>query len=168
MQSGLQTLIDDCFSELEDIKQHINTLSAFDRKVRYLTNYSLMRASGVSEFVYRAIIADYFSTFNDKRLDTYIDNQIRKGSMSAKYEVITKLLGKFDVNWKNEFCNVVKSRKDCDRLVRASNSLVENRHSFAHGRNPTATFDDIYSYFKDTVELIYILDGVVSKKEEKI
>ena len=53
------------------------------------------------------------------------------------------LLGKFDDQWKKNFQNAVKARPDKERLISASNSLVNNRHSFAHGKVPTANFNEI-------------------------
>lgn len=81
--------------------------------------------------------------------------------MSAKYEMMQKLLGKFDEQWKKDFQNAVKTRTDKEKLIRASNSLVENRHSFAHGKSPTATFLEIKQYYTDVVELIHIFDSIV-------
>ncbi len=81
--------------------------------------------------------------------------------MSAKYEMMQQLLGKFDDQWKKNFQNAVKARPDKERLISASNSLVSNRHSFAHGKAPTATFSDIKNYYFDVLELIKIFDSVV-------
>lgn len=161
MKNELQVLIDECTAEINDIEKHIIDMHHLDTRIRYLTHYALMRTCGITEFVYRSIIADYFSPLSDRRIDTYLDAAIRRGSMSSKYEMMQNLLGKFDDQWKKNFKDAVNARPDKNKLIDASNSLVNNRHSFAHGRNPTATFKDIKSYYFDVLELIKILDSVV-------
>lgn len=161
MKSELQNLINECTAEIDDIGLRIAAMPTLDKGIRYLTNYALIKASGTAEFVYRSIVADYFSALSNSRIDTYLDKQIRKGSMSAKYEEMQKLLGKFDEQWKKDFQRAVQARPNKDRLIDASNSLVANRHNFAHGKNPTATFNEIKQYYLDVIELIMIFDSVV-------
>lgn len=161
MKSELQDLIDECTAEINDIETRIAGMPALDKEVRYLTHYALMKASGITEFVYRSIVADYFSTLSDSRIDTYLDAAIRKGSMSVKYEVMCSLLGKFDEQWQKNFKSAVAARRDSQKIIGASNSLVRNRHDFAHGKTPTATFTDIKNYYFDVLELIKIFDSVV-------
>ncbi len=74
---------------------------------------------------------------------------------------MSKLLGKFDDNWKKHFVSPVKRRTDKQKIIDSSNSLVNNRHLFAHGKAPTASFNDIFQYYQDTLELIKMLDTVV-------
>lgn len=162
MKQELQDMLDDCAIELNDIETRMNALPSLDKGRQYLTNYALIKACGTVELVYRSIVADYFSKLSDSRIDTYLDATIRKGSMSAKYENMKNLLGKFDEQWKKNFQNTVEARQDKEKLITASNSLVNNRHSFAHGKPPTATFLEIKQYYNDVVKLIQILDSVVA------
>lgn len=161
MKQELQEMLDECTAELDDIEVRINVLPSLDKGRQYFTNYALIKACGTVEFVYRSIVADHFSKLTNSRIDTYLDTTIRRGSMSAKYEMMQKLLGKFYEQWKKDFQNAVKTRTDKEKLIRASNSLVENRHSFAHGKSPTATFLEIKQYYTDVVELIHIFDSIV-------
>ncbi len=130
MKSELQDLIDECTSEINDIETRIADMPALDKGVRYLTYYALMKASGITEFVYRSIVADYFSMLSDSRIDTYLDAAVRGGSMSAKYEMMQGLLGKFDDQWKKNFQNAVKVRPDKERLISASNSFSKQQTFF--------------------------------------
>lgn len=161
MRSELQELIDECTAEIKDIENHIAAMSFGDKRIRYLTHYALMKASGITEFVYRSIVVNHFSTLSNSRIDTYLDTAVRRGPMSVKYEVMQKLLEKFDEQWKKNFQQAVNARQDKNKLIDASNSLVSNRHHFAHGGIPTATFNDIKNYYFDVLELIKILDSVV-------
>ena len=89
-------MLDECTVELNDIEARINALPSFDKGRQYFTNYALIKACGTVEFVYRSIVADHFSQLTNSRIDTYLDATIRKGSMSAKYDNMHSLLGKFD------------------------------------------------------------------------
>lgn len=161
MKIELQDMLNECTEELNDIQIRINNLQPLDKLRLYLTNYALIKACGTVEFVYRSIVADHFSNLSNNRIDTYLDTTIRKGSMSAKYEMMQKLLGKFDEQWKKNFQNAVNARSDKNKLISSSISLVNNRHNFAHGKPPTATFLDIKQYYLDVVELINIFDSTV-------
>lgn len=161
MKQELQDMLNECTTELNDIEVRINALPSLDKGRQYFTNYALIKACGTVEFVYRSIVADHFSQLINSRIDTYLDATIRKGSMSAKYENMKNLLGKFDEQWKKDFQDAVNARADKGRLITASNSLVTNRHSFAHGNPPTATFLEIKQYYIDVLELIRIFDTVV-------
>ena len=130
MKRELQDLIDECTAEINDIETRIADMPALDKGVRYLTYYALMKASGITEFVYRSIVADYFSMLSDSRIDTYLDAAVRGGSMSAKYEMMQGLLGKFDDQWKKNFQNAVKVRPDKERLISASNSFSKQQTFF--------------------------------------
>ena len=161
MKQELKNMLDVCSAELDDVEQRINELPPLDKGRQYLTNYALIKASGTAEFVYRSIVANHFSRLSDSKINNYLDKTIMQGSMSATYKNMQNLLGKFDDSWKENFKNVVQSRRDKDRLISSSNSLVNNRHSFAHGRTPTATFLEIKQYYTDVVQLIEIFDRIV-------
>ncbi len=139
----------------------ISKLPPLDKARLYLTNYALIKACGTVEFVYRSIVADFFDQSSLSQIHTYIDKTVRSGSMSATYDNMSKLLGKFDDNWKKSFVNLVKQRTDKQKIIDSSNSLVNNRHLFAHGKAPTASFNNIFQYYQDTLELIKMLDTVV-------
>lgn len=161
MKQELQEMLADCTKELDDIEERINALPSFDKGRQYFTNYALMKACGTVEFVYRSIVADHFSQLSNSRIDTYLDSTIRQGSNSAKYENMKKLLNKFDHQWSVNFQTAVQTLPEGKRLIDASNSLVANRHNFAHGKAPTATFLEIKQYYLDVVQLIGIFDLIV-------
>ena len=161
MKPELQNMIQECTIELNDISSRMGKLPPLDKARLYLTNYALIKACGTVEFVYRSIVADFFDQSSLSQIHTYIDKTVRSGSMSATYDNMSKLLGKFDDNWKLSFVNLVKQRANKQKIIDSSNSLVNNRHLFAHGKAPTASFNDIFQYYQDTLELIKMLDTVV-------
>jgi hypothetical protein len=161
MKDGLKEQIDECKTELTEIEQKLNTLPPLDKMKSYLTKYTLIRTCGTIEFVYRSIVADYFDKSTIPQVHTYIDKTVRDSPASAKYNNMCTLLGKFDSSWQTEFKAAVKNNPHGERMKSSVSSLVTNRHAFAHGKTPTATFQDIKQYYFDSVELINIFDSVV-------
>lgn len=161
MKTELQDMILECTMELNDISTRMNQLPSFDKMRLYLTNYALIKACGTLEFVYRSIVADFFDRSPLTQIHTYIEKTVRNGSMSATYDNMSGLLGKFDDSWKDSFKNSVQQLTDSQRIISSSKSLVTNRHSFAHGQPTIASFSDIFQYYQDTLVLIQILDTVV-------
>lgn len=161
MKQELQDLLGECTTEINDIESRINALPPLDKGIQYYTNYALIKTCGTVELVYRSIVADHFSQLANSRIDTYLDSTVRQGSNSAKYDNMKKLLDKFDHQWASNFQTTVHGMSDGQRLIAASNSLVTNRHSFAHGQTPTATFLEIKQYYLDVVQLITVFDSIV-------
>lgn len=161
MKNELQNQIAECNAELADISVKIDALSPLEKSQVYFTNYALMKACGTVEFVYKSIVADYFDRSSLTQVHTYIDKNVRQSSMSATYDNMSKLLGKFDDSWRDGFKNAVQIRPDCHKLIDSSKSLVNNRHLFAHGKPIIATFNEIKVYYQDVLILINILDSIV-------
>ena len=161
MKQELQDMISACSTELADIGNKMANLAPLDKTKSYLTQYALIRACGTIEFVYRSIVADFFDQFGVDQIETYIDKTVRRGSMSCTYDNMRSLLGKFDDSWSNNFKRLVNQHPDGQRMMSSVNSLVTNRHLFAHGRPPTATFSDICQYYQDGLSLIGLFDSVV-------
>lgn len=161
MKAELKEILTECSRQLTDIESKISETEPFDKTRAYLTQYALIKACGTLEYVFRSIVADFFDKSNQTQIHTYLDNTVRSGSMSATYENMSKLLVKFDKDWRNNFKNAVHGRDDCHKIIASANSLVTNRHLFAHGKPPTATFNDIHQYYQDALNLIYELDEVV-------
>lgn len=162
MKNELQQQLEDCSNELNEIDMKIRDLAPLDKTKSYLTNYALIRTCGTIEYVYRSIVADYFNQFPIPQMHTYIENTIRNGSMSATYDNMCSLLGKFDVEWNKTFKNSVKCRPDSTKLQDSLKSLVNNRHLFAHGKNPMATFQEIRNYYNDALIILGIFDSTVT------
>lgn len=161
MNANLQTMMNDCSAELSDIDTRIAKMSALDKGRTYYTKYALIRTCGTVEFVYRSIVADFFTRYSIPQIDKYLELKVLTSSMSATYDNMNKLLGSFDDNWERNFKNSVTSRPDGSKLKTSINSLVNNRHLFAHGKNPTATFSDIKQYYADATILIQLFDRAV-------
>lgn len=161
MTESIQKLIDDCNSELNEIEEIINRLSPFDRTQQFLTKYALIKASGTLETAYHHIVAEYLEQFNIPQVNYFIAKNVRVNSSSVRYDNMTNLLGSFDKTWKSTFKKNVSARAEKDRLLESAESLVNNRHAFAHGANTTVSFKDVKTYYLDTLELIKEFDNSV-------
>ncbi|MCG8761036.1 hypothetical protein G1L15_14190, partial [Tenacibaculum finnmarkense] len=130
--------------------------------VPFLTKYSIVRACGTIEFCFKTIISDSHSG-HSSQITNFIDNTIRNSSMNPNRQNISTTLKKFDPNWKTNFNQKLNDIADCERIKASIDSLNLARNSFAHGDTPSATFENIKDYFMDSVEIMKILDEVVSE-----
>lgn len=162
MKSELQDMINDCTAELADINHRISRMPPLDKGKTYYTQYALIKACGTLEYVYRSIVADYFSQFGIPQIETYLEKDIRNGSMSATYDNMKKLLKRFDESWSDLFTAKVQAHENGQRLISSAKSIVNNRHQFAHGKTPTATFSDIQQYYSDALILVGIVDETIN------
>lgn len=152
-----------CNEELDKIDVMIeNILGHTSPIIPFLTKYSIVRACGTIEYCFKTIISDLHSG-NSPQITNYIDNTIRNSSMNPSISNICKTLKKFDENWNDDFKKQLKKHTKYKRLIDSIDSLNNARNSFAHGGTPSASFENIRNYYKDTVIIIEILDNVVNQ-----
>ncbi|RKE03483.1 HEPN domain-containing protein [Marinifilum flexuosum] len=149
-----------CREELQRIYHTIEGLGHLSPIVPFLTNYSIVKTCGTIEFCFKTIIADIHSG-QSTQVITYVDNTIRNSSMNPSRDNICKTLKKFDVNWNREFKEKLNEHEHSQRLKSSIDSLNSARNAFAHGENPSSSFENIRSYFNDTVIIMEMLDEVV-------
>lgn len=155
-----QTAINDFNLELNKLEILIQSCGSTSDLAKYLTRYSLMRACGVVEYSFKTIIADYHTGLSPK-MTNFLNVKLRDNSSNPSYQNILRTLKDFDDIWHNSFKQLVNSHPDKDRILRSLDSLNENRNSFAHGKNPTASILDIKQYYQDSLEILYQLDQAV-------
>lgn len=166
MKPELKEQILQCNREIKEVDKIYNGLGALNKTRSYLTNYALIKTCGTIEFVYRAIIADFFDQFQVPQINTYLEKNLRSGSRSALYENMHKSLKEFDAEWASNFQSLVDQEGDKGRIIQSVKSLVTNRHNFAHGKNSTVTFGDIKQYYCDGLVLISKIDIVINNVTE--
>lgn len=159
--ANAQQVIDDTRREFRKITSMINrTRRATSPSRKYLTLYSLMRASGAIEYSIKTIFADFHLGASPQAI-LFIDTNVRDSSKNPSLDNIYTLLKQFDSGWTASFKNGLKTHADSDRLKASLKSLYENRNKFAHGKPCTASFNDIKHYFEDSVKIVEILDSVI-------
>lgn len=158
--SNIESLINDTIFEFSQIEILLNNIGVTSPMAKYLTLYSLIKATGVIEFSYKTIVADFHSGCSSQ-LETFIDKTVRSNSKNPNIDNMHSLLKSFDDNWDNDFKTLLNAHSDKNRLMQSLSSLNQNRNKFAHGISPTASFNDIKTYFNDAVEIVKMIDSVV-------
>jgi len=157
MKKYLRKQLNDCQKELNTIKRIIPR-DPLNTSVYFLTLYSLVKTCGTIEYVFKAIISDFFDKSKIKQIKYYIAKSIRESSANPRYSKICETLEKFDETWNNDFKANINILPDKNKLISSLNSLVNDRNEFAHGKNPTVSFSSICSYYQDAIKIINILD----------
>lgn len=150
--------LDDCYLELVKIKTRINK-NIFDEMVSYLQKYSIIKACGTIEQVFKNMLSDYLEQDANEEICVYIDKNIRESSANPKTGNISSILNDFSPKWKNEFDNYLKVE---NQKKQSLNSLVQLRNDFAHGRNPNSSISTIIDYYADARLIIEKVSDIIS------
>lgn len=156
-----ETLINDCQDELDRISLVIDVLGSTNPAVPFLTKYALIKTCGTFEQSFKTIISDFSTSNQSQQVKNYIDITFRESSMNPNLENIINTLKKFDVTWKDSFNNLLNSHEDANRIRQSIISLNNARNVFAHGRDPSITFNDVKRYFIDAKIIIGYIDASV-------
>jgi hypothetical protein len=160
--SNAQQSIDVCRDDLQRIFHLIEGLGHLSPIVPFLTNYSIVRACGTIEFCFKTIISDLHAG-HSPQIQNYVDNTIRNTSMNPSRDNIYKTLRRFDDEWNRKFKEKLNSHPNSERLKSSIDSLNNSRNSFAHGDNPSSSFENIQDYFNDCVSILEMLDEVINE-----
>jgi hypothetical protein len=154
--------IESCQDELQRIFHLIEGHGHMSPIVPFLTNYAIVKSCGTAEFCFKTIISDIHAE-QSPQIVNYVDNTVRNSSMNPSLDNIYKTLKKFDDSWNEIFKEKLNAHTDGKRLKSSLDSLNTARNTFAHGKSPTSSFENIRAYFDDTIEVLKILDQVVSE-----
>ena len=155
MRSEYTELINDTMRELESIRSWINEgKNKFDSKTRYLISYSVIRASGSVEVIYKGTIFDYLTEDAKNQTKVYLEKNILDSSSNPSTGNMSNMLQNISSDWKQEFDIQTKNSGCKDKL----NSLVQLRNDFVHGDNITASIDTVIMYFNSAIEILKILE----------
>lgn len=152
--------ISDCNDELIKIRGQINLLGSTNSISGFLTRYSLIKICGTLEICYKTIIADFYEQ-SAPHLGTFIGYHLRDASMNAKYDNICHAIGRFDKSKLNLFKSKIQSLQNSNRILQSLSDLNSARNEFAHGNQPTLSFNDICNKFNDVVLILEELDLIM-------
>lgn len=156
MNGELLQLIKDTKKELMSIRQWINAGNHFDSKARYLISYSVIKASGTVEMIFKKIIYNYLIVGANEKTNVFLEKIIINSSCNPNTGNMSNMLQNISSDWKRIFDQKVKESGEKDKL----NSLVQLRNDFAHGANITVSIDTVIKYFDSAVNILKILDEV--------
>jgi len=154
----VQRLLDDCSTELSQVKTLIDGLGVASNIAPYLTKYSLIRACGTVEQAFKSIICDFCSRRGKKQVKRFIEQRVRDSSINPSYSNICKLLKEFDEDWSTHFKTSIGNSPHKDAWMTSLQSLVDVRNDFAHGGNPSASIGDVMRYYQHSRAVIEALD----------
>lgn len=142
MNGNYRQTLRDCEVELNSIQQWIDS-NRLDSNVRFLTSYSVIKACGTVEYVFKQIVYDYLSSGANEEAKTYLNKSIIEASFNPSTGQMYRILEKINSDWRVGFENLIKGSSQMGQL----NSLVKLRNSFAHGSAITASINDVKSYY---------------------
>ncbi|MDY0202294.1 MAG: HEPN domain-containing protein [Tenuifilaceae bacterium] len=161
--SNAKDSIKGCKQELERIRAIIKKMGSASSPVSYLTKYAIIKTCGTIELCFKTIISDSCVEGQSQQIKNYIDKTFRNSSMNPNKDNMLKALNLFDKSWNTKFKERLKSLEHKERILDSLNSLNEARNTFAHGGNPSTSFENVNDYFMDSVKIIEIIDKIVSK-----
>ena len=164
--SSAREVIEGCNIELEKIHHIIQGIGSTSHPVPYLTKYAIIKACGAIEYCFKTILSDTCSNIQTPQIRNFIDNTFRNSSMNPNRDNISRTLRQFDEEWNNRFKNKVNELEHKDRILDSLKSLNDARNTFAHGGNPSSSFDNVCNYFNDSLKIIEIIDEIVNGRNE--
>lgn len=156
--SVVQLLVDECDSDFARIDQIIYVLTNTNPAVPYLTKYAIIKACGTLEQAFKVLISDFSCIGQSNQVKKFVDISFRESSINPNLDNIHKSLKRFDEAWNDNFKNYLNNDSDIMRIRSSITSLNNARNQFAHGGNPTVTFNDVKDYFHDAKKIINYLD----------
>jgi hypothetical protein len=159
--TDVQRILDESNAELLNVQVIIGGLGIASNITPYLTRYAVIKACGTIEQSFKTVIADFGVKRSKKQVKQFIDRKVRENSANPSFSNICSLLSAFDGNWSATFKANVKGLPNSAQMLTSLQSLVDARNSFAHGGNPTATINDVITYYHDARSIIEQLDLVV-------
>ncbi|MBO2690125.1 HEPN domain-containing protein [Shewanella algae] len=159
--TDVEQQLNSCQLELTNIQGIITGLGVTSNIVPYLTKYSVIRACGSIESAFKTVIADYCEYRSKRQVKRFISKRIREGSANPSFDMICRFLGEFDEDWKTNFKNQLNLEPNKQNMKDSLQSLVDARNDFAHGGNPSASINDVISYYGNSRKIIEIMDQVI-------
>lgn len=159
--SDVDLLLTRCRSELTHVQASIDALGITSPVSPYLAKYAVIRACGVVEVSFKALIADFCNKRSKKQVKRYIALRITRSSANPSHGKIVEMLNQFDENWKNAFKANLGADPARAHLLDSLQSLVDARNEFAHGGSPTLSINDVIRHFDHARQVLEHVDLVV-------
>ena len=147
-QEKLQRL----FEQAKQLHKHDNV---DDETKSALVSYLCLRTSGFLETSIMTILREYVEANTREELPyiaNYVSNQLDFTFNPWPSEIL-KVLGMFNLEWKNSVRDEIK-----ERVSSSLEAMVRNRNKIAHGEDVDLSLEDLEGKFADAdglVELVY-------------
>ena len=154
--------IEQCLEELEKIKHIIIAIGRTSHPVPFLTKYAIVKSCGTIEICFKSILSDYRIGEQNDKVKSFINAKFRNSSINPSKTNIHTSLKLFDEEWNKQFKEEIEKLTNKHNILDSLKSLNEARNAFAHGGNPSSSFDSVVEYFKDSIKIIEIIDCIAS------
>ena len=116
--------------------------------------YLCVMSAGYLETSVRAIYGEYARTRSTPCIASYVDSKL-KSFRSAKMNNIVQLAGTFNPNWADDL-----TRETEGELADSVNSIVNNRHQIAHGKDTGVSLANLSRWHKNATKVIKLLEEI--------
>ena len=148
----MRQLINSNQNKLDNLFAKYSTLPPDDIELHsHWTRYLCVLASGYIEISIRHIYSSYARDKTDPKTAKYISSQLER-FRNPKMGNIVSLTRMFDDAWAIELETETE-----DKIKNSVDSIVNNRHQIAHGRDTNISYSYMKSYYDDAKELIELL-----------
>ncbi len=155
-------IIAKCQEELKRIEHIIIGIGRTSHPVPFLTKYAIVKSCGTIEVCFKTILSDYKVGDQNDQVKNFIDAKFRNSSINPSKDNMHKSLKLFDDEWNIKFKEEIEKLTNKNKILDSLKSLNEARNAFAHGGNPSSSFDNVVEYFNDSIKIIEIIDGIAS------
>lgn len=157
--------INDCRLELNNISNWINK-NNMHSNVRYLVAYSVVKASGTIEIIFKSMIYDLLAENVKLETQNYLTKMVIDSSCNPNTGNMSKILEQIDSDRKSGFDRIIKETTRGTEQKADLNSLVNLRNDIAHGRTIGSTINTVKRYFESGVAILNMLEKVLSDSSE--
>ncbi len=123
--------------------------------------YLCVLVSGYIEESLRILFYEYAKNHSNPQIRRYIDLHIRRIT-NCKNSRILEVLNHFSDDWVRNYNDKIASRETSTNQIKDSiDSIIDNRHQIAHGRNVGISFVTVKSYYDSVKVAIDVLHEVI-------
>lgn len=108
--------------------------------------------SGFLETAICGMYCQYAQDKSAKEVSDFVGSHLER-FQNPKMGAILELIGRFSTEWKRELEEKVQ-----DKQKDAVDSIVNNRHQIAHGRNTNISIVQVEGYYKSVKELVELME----------
>jgi c-di-AMP phosphodiesterase-like protein len=124
--------------------------------------YLCVLSSGYLENSLRILFTNYISVHSNLTVQRFIEPNI-SSLTNCKNGKIVKYLEQFNPNWSMDYLHKIEAESIIPNQIKDSvDSLVQNRHDIAHGKNVGIGYVRVKEYFDLAHKVITIIDGILT------
>lgn len=152
------------------ILSHRQRIDALFNKISSVANladksewskYLCILVSGYIEESLRVLLEAYSATRASTNIQNFISKQI-KGITNCKTNKIIDVLSKFNPVWGSDFASQIAAKSSiADEIKNSIDSIVDNRHAIAHGKNTGISYPTVLNYYNSVKKAVDVLESII-------